>query len=63
MKEVADALPPRATLFDPGKELGDAIDLVVVGTVRAKSFILPERQCRILPPLIFLSFSVTFRAG
>ena len=33
------------------------------GSVRAKSFTLPERQCRILPPLIFLSFSVTFRAG
>ena len=33
MKEVAGPLPPRATLFDPGKELGDAIDLVVVAAI------------------------------
>ncbi len=30
MKEVAGPLPPRATLLDPGEELGEAIDLVVV---------------------------------
>jgi len=33
MKEVAGPLPPRATLLDPGKELGEAVDLVVVATV------------------------------
>jgi hypothetical protein len=32
------------------------------GVVRAKSIILPKRQNRILPPLIFLDFSGSSRA-